>query len=256
MRALVKLEQVLPAHLRRRVQALQRATQTLQVYGSGPTVDPQCLTTLAAAVRDHERVRFNYTARDKAGSKREAEPHSLVNAGRRWYLVAWDCGRTDWRTFRVDRIERVAADRRALRARARSPPPTPPPTSSRACATTARATRRASPCTRPRTSLAGASLARRRHRRSTSTTLRGAHQRRQPRLAGDADRDDHRALRGPRAARADRAAARDRPRESSAPSAAEAQQPAEPPARAALERPARHLAPVRTGRAEQLEAGA
>ena len=98
VRALVKLEQVLPAQLRRRVQALQRATQTLQVYGSGPTVDPQCLTTLAAAVRDHERVRFDYTARDKAGSKREAEPHSLVNAGRRWYLVAWDCGRTDWRT--------------------------------------------------------------------------------------------------------------------------------------------------------------
>ena len=66
VRALVKLEQVLPAQLRRRVQALQRATQTLQVYGSGPTVDPQCLTTLAAAVRDHERVRFDYTARDKA----------------------------------------------------------------------------------------------------------------------------------------------------------------------------------------------
>ena len=66
MRALVKLEQVLPAHLRRRVQAIGQATQTLQVYGSGPTVDPQCLTTLAAAVRDHERVRFAYTARDQA----------------------------------------------------------------------------------------------------------------------------------------------------------------------------------------------
>ena len=116
MRALVKLEQVLPAHLRRRVQALGRATQTLQVYGSGPTVDPQCLTTLAAAVRDHERVRFAYTARDKAGSRREAEPHSLVNAGRRWYLVAWDCGRSDWRTFRVDRIAKVDSDRRALHA--------------------------------------------------------------------------------------------------------------------------------------------
>src|ERR1700754_824416 len=56
VRALVKLEQVLPAHLRRRVQALGGATQTLQVYG-GPQVDPQCLTVLAAAVRDHERVR-------------------------------------------------------------------------------------------------------------------------------------------------------------------------------------------------------
>src|SRR6478735_11766227 len=87
VRALVKLEQVLPAHLRRRVQAIGQATQTLQVYGSGPTVDPQCLTTLAAAVRDHERVRFAYTARDRAGTSRETEPHSLVNAGRRWYLV-------------------------------------------------------------------------------------------------------------------------------------------------------------------------
>src|SRR4051812_35301628 len=108
VRALVKLEQVLPAHLRRRVQALGSATQTLQVYG-GPQVDPQCLTALAAAVRDHERVRFNYTARDQAGTRREAEPHSLVNAGRRWYLVAWDCGRSDWRTFRVDRIARPAS---------------------------------------------------------------------------------------------------------------------------------------------------
>ena len=67
VRALVKLEQVLPSHLRRRVQALQAATQTLQVYG-GPQVDPQYLTILAAAVRDHERVRFAYTARDRAGT--------------------------------------------------------------------------------------------------------------------------------------------------------------------------------------------
>jgi predicted DNA-binding transcriptional regulator YafY len=106
VRALVKLEQVLPSHLRRRVQALQAATQTLQVYGGGPQVDPQYLTILAAAVRDHERVRFAYTARDRAGTQRETEPHSLVNAGRRWYLVAFDCGRDDWRTFRVDRIQK------------------------------------------------------------------------------------------------------------------------------------------------------
>jgi predicted DNA-binding transcriptional regulator YafY len=108
VRALVKLEQVLPAHLRRRVQALQAATVTLQVYG-GPQVDPQCLTVLAAAVRDHERVRFRYTARDRADTRREAEPHALVNAGRRWYFVAWDCGRGDWRTFRVDRIDRPSS---------------------------------------------------------------------------------------------------------------------------------------------------
>ena len=108
MRALVKLEQVLPSHLRRRVSALQNATLTLQRPG-GPTVDPQCLTVIAAACRDHERVRFGYTARDKADSRREVEPHSLVNAGRRWYLVAWDCGRQGWRTFRLDRLTKPAS---------------------------------------------------------------------------------------------------------------------------------------------------
>ena len=59
--------------------------------------------------RDHERVRFAYTARDRADTRRDVEPHSLVNAGRRWYLVACDCGREDWRTFRVDRIAKPAA---------------------------------------------------------------------------------------------------------------------------------------------------
>jgi predicted DNA-binding transcriptional regulator YafY len=108
VRALVKLEQVLPSHLRRRVSALQSATLTLQRPG-GPTVDPQCLTVIAAACRDHERVRFGYTARDKADSRREVEPHSLVNAGRRWYLVAWDCGREGWRTFRLDRVTKPAS---------------------------------------------------------------------------------------------------------------------------------------------------
>ncbi len=101
VRALVKLEQVLPAHLRRRVAALSAATSTLPA--GGPTVDPRCLTTLAAACRDRECVRFGYRRRDGSASRREVEPHSLVNHGRRWYLVAWDRGRADWRTFRVDR---------------------------------------------------------------------------------------------------------------------------------------------------------
>src|SRR3954453_19128123 len=108
VRALVKLEQVLPAHLRRRVQALQVATTTFS-FGGGPQVDPQSLTILAAACRDNERVRFAYTARDRADSRRDVEPHALVNAGRRWYLVAWDRGRDAWRTFRVDRIAKPAA---------------------------------------------------------------------------------------------------------------------------------------------------
>jgi predicted DNA-binding transcriptional regulator YafY len=107
VRALVKLEQVLPAHLRRRVAALGAATYTLPV--AGPTVDPQHLTVIAAACRDSECLRFGYRSRDGIDSRREVEPHSLVNHGRRWYLVAWDRGRDDWRTFRVDRLATPAS---------------------------------------------------------------------------------------------------------------------------------------------------
>ena len=108
VRALVKLEQVLPAHLRRRVAALSSATIAAPV--SGPTVDPQHLTTIAACCRDSECLRFDYRSRDGTATRRELEPHSLVNLGRRWYLVGWDRGREDWRTFRVDRLRRAAAN--------------------------------------------------------------------------------------------------------------------------------------------------
>ncbi|HTD07744.1 MAG TPA: YafY family protein [Solirubrobacteraceae bacterium] len=107
VRALVKLEQILPAHLRRRVAALGSATFTLPV--SGPTVDPQHLTVIAATCRDRECLRFGYRSRDGTESRREVEPHSLVNRGRRWYLVAWDRRREDWRTFRIDRLATPAA---------------------------------------------------------------------------------------------------------------------------------------------------
>jgi predicted DNA-binding transcriptional regulator YafY len=107
VRALVKLEHVLPAHLRSRVGALSSATFTLPV--AGPTVDPQHLTVIAAACRDSECLRFAYRSRDGTDSRREVEPHSLVNHGRRWYLVAWDRRRDDWRTFRIDRLARPAA---------------------------------------------------------------------------------------------------------------------------------------------------
>lgn len=118
LRALVKLEQVLPAHLRRRVRALGSATMTLPA--AGPTVDPQSLTEIATACRDSECVRFAYSGRDGARSRREVEPHSLVNLGRRWYLVAWDRGRQDWRTFRVDRLAEPALT--GVRFAARQPP--------------------------------------------------------------------------------------------------------------------------------------
>jgi predicted DNA-binding transcriptional regulator YafY len=104
VRALVKLEQVLPSHLRRRVNALQSATATLAA--TGPTVDPEALTVIAVACRDREQLRFAYRDRDGTASRRRVEPHSLVHLGQRWYLVAWDCERAGWRTFRVDRLER------------------------------------------------------------------------------------------------------------------------------------------------------
>jgi predicted DNA-binding transcriptional regulator YafY len=107
LRALVKLEQVLPSHLRRRVSALGSAM--IAPPGGGPTVDPQHLTVIATACRDSERIRFAYTRRDSDESRREVEPHSVVNLGRRWYLAAWDVGRQDWRTFRIDRISRPAS---------------------------------------------------------------------------------------------------------------------------------------------------
>lgn len=103
LRALAKLEQVLPNRLRRRVNALQ--TYTVPVPGQeGPRVDAEVLTTIAAACRDHERLRFDY--RDHSGSEtlRNVEPYRMVNWGRRWYLVAWDTQRDDWRIFRVDRV--------------------------------------------------------------------------------------------------------------------------------------------------------
>ncbi len=103
LRALAKLVQVLPSRLRHRVNALNEATVPL-LTGDGPTVDPEDLTLLAAAITNRERLRFGYRAVDGADSKRLVEPHRLVSAGRRWYLVAFDNDRDDWRIFRVDRI--------------------------------------------------------------------------------------------------------------------------------------------------------
>ncbi|MEE4543092.1 YafY family protein [Streptomyces sp. V4-01] len=107
LRALTKLEQVLPPRLRYRVGALGGAVVTMT--GGGPRVDPATLTALAGAIAHHERVRFAYTAGDGAETSRHAEPQRLVASGRRWYLVAWDLAREDWRIFRVDRLAGVTA---------------------------------------------------------------------------------------------------------------------------------------------------
>ena len=103
VRALAKLEQVLPSRLRQRVSALHSVIVPLTHLG--PTVDAGTLSVIAAACRDLQRLRFEYTSRGGEPSVRETEPHRLVHTGRRWYLAAWDTGRNNWRTFRVDRIQ-------------------------------------------------------------------------------------------------------------------------------------------------------
>jgi predicted DNA-binding transcriptional regulator YafY len=103
VRALAKLEQVLPSRLRHRVNALQ--TATVEIPAPGPSVDPEVLTAIAGACRDHQRLRFDYRGHDGSASIRSVEPHRLVHDRGRWYLVAWDADRQDWRTFRADRIQ-------------------------------------------------------------------------------------------------------------------------------------------------------
>ncbi|MFM9607831.1 helix-turn-helix transcriptional regulator [Streptomyces niveiscabiei] len=103
VRALAKLEQVLPARLRRRVATLQAATAPL-TSGGGERIPPETLTAIASTVAGTERLRFAYSARDGVDSRRLVEPYRLVSTGQRWYLVAYDLDRGDWRTFRVDRV--------------------------------------------------------------------------------------------------------------------------------------------------------
>jgi predicted DNA-binding transcriptional regulator YafY len=103
VRALAKLEQVLPSRLRHRVSTFQAATTPL-TSGDGASIATETLTVMASTVAGHERLRFAYRAKDGAESRRVVEPYRLVSTGRRWYLVAYDLDRGDWRTFRVDRV--------------------------------------------------------------------------------------------------------------------------------------------------------
>ena len=107
LRALAKLEQVLPPRLLRRVKALHGAVSSLGPVG--PVVDAGQLSALASACRERERMRFRYGNRADDQTQRLVEPHGLVHLGTRWYLAAYDLGREDWRTFRVDRIAHVAS---------------------------------------------------------------------------------------------------------------------------------------------------
>lgn len=118
VRALLKLEQVLPPRLRSRVAALHGFVLPLETRA--PTVDAERLSVLASACRDHDGIRFIYHDRTGSASARVVEPHRLVHTGYRWYLVAWDLNRKDWRTFRVDRVQGKLAT--SMRFKPRKPP--------------------------------------------------------------------------------------------------------------------------------------
>ena len=107
LRALTKLQQVLPQRLAHRVDALQSHTVRLAGRPRGGQVDGRVLALIAGAARDREILRFAYSDHSGAATERRVEPYRLVNLGRRWYLVAFDVERADWRTFRVDRIADV-----------------------------------------------------------------------------------------------------------------------------------------------------
>jgi predicted DNA-binding transcriptional regulator YafY len=110
LRALSKLDQVMPARLRSQVSAVHGQTVTLQSNYSDPPVEPDVLMTLARACRDHEHVTAGYIDRAGSATQRRLEPYQLVTTGRRWYLLAYDRDREDWRSLRLDRM----ADARAL----------------------------------------------------------------------------------------------------------------------------------------------
>jgi predicted DNA-binding transcriptional regulator YafY len=119
VRALAKVAQVMPARLRRRVEAL--AAMTVPAAWDSdprPAPDPAVLTTVALACRDAERIRFAYTAAGGAQTARHVEPHRLVSLGRRWYLVGYDLDRQDWRSFRLDRLTGPAGAGARFRPRA------------------------------------------------------------------------------------------------------------------------------------------
>lgn len=107
-RALAKVTQVMPSRLRRRAEAVAAMTESA-TWGSTSQapLDPDVLASAALACRDAERLRFAYTAASGAQTERHVEPHRLVALDRRWYLVAYDVTRNDWRSFRLDRIADV-----------------------------------------------------------------------------------------------------------------------------------------------------
>jgi predicted DNA-binding transcriptional regulator YafY len=117
VQALTKVISLMPPRLRRRMDALKSQTESPGPWAGGPTVDAGALTTLAQACRDDEPLKFDYTAREGQTTHRSVEPHRLVSLGRRWYLVAYDRDRQDWRSFRVDRIAKATSTGQRFRPR-------------------------------------------------------------------------------------------------------------------------------------------
>ena len=106
--ALVKLNQLLPVRLRKRVGAIHAVT--ISVAGAAPALNLDTLTTLAAACRDHRQITLRYEDRKGRATTRTVEPLQLAHTGnRRWYVVAWDLSRDAWRTLRIDRIVGIPA---------------------------------------------------------------------------------------------------------------------------------------------------
>lgn len=107
MGVLLKLEQIVPRRLRARLAGLSGVMVSLT--RARDAVDPERLQVLAAACRDRDRLTFGYRDHSGVVSTRHVEPARLAHTDRRWYLVAWDLDRADWRTFRVDRISAPTA---------------------------------------------------------------------------------------------------------------------------------------------------
>ncbi|MDG4763502.1 WYL domain-containing protein [Solwaraspora sp. WMMD406] len=114
-RALHTVRQVMPARLRHRIDTV---AVTAVERPAAAQVDRDVLLALSAATHAREIVRFDYRSESPPApdsgtpaphsgtpaAPRRVEPHHLVTWAGRWYLVAWDLDRADWRTFRIDRI--------------------------------------------------------------------------------------------------------------------------------------------------------
>ena len=117
VQALSKVLSLMPPRLRRQMDAVASQTESPGPWEGAPVIDAAVLTTLAQACRDSELVRFDYAAREAEVTHRRVEPLRLVSLGRRWYLVAYDRDRLDWRSFRLDRVSDPEPTGQRFRAR-------------------------------------------------------------------------------------------------------------------------------------------